>query len=185
MALPDPCQDCRSDGGYWIRDWRREGVKRCSCPRGQALEAQDLFRKLPPVCEVEAKISEESAAAGVSMLSVMKYFPSEAGARLVIADELRCMCSDDSQIVWLAKRMAALFAEWPGMPALRSVFWSKFIPLDRKPAAGAAALFPDGVPPELPQQNPPAIGLLPGGDVSNDPQLDSAVKNLAHLKRLT
>lgn len=149
MSLPLPCGQCKDSGGYWTY-----GGKRCSCERGQQLLALDGLRSLPPDPHVEPKISEETAAAGVSMLSAMKFFPSEAGARLLIADELRSMCSDATQMVWLAKRCNTLFTDWPGMPALRRVFWSKFIPIDRMPAMGAIGKddpYPEGIPSEVPE----------------------------------
>ncbi len=148
MALPDPCDYCGGTGGYWVY-----GGKRCDCPRGAALSELDRLRSLPPAPDVEPQISEETAAAGVSMLSVMKYFPSEAGARLMIADELRSMCADDEQMIWLVKRCSSLFTDWPGLPMLRRVLWSKFIPLDRMPAElpiGKDDPFPEGIPPQVP-----------------------------------
>lgn len=181
MALPKPCERCGPDG-FWA--WTRNGMKRCDCERGQALKTQDLLRRLPPVAHVEPKISEESAATGVSMLSAMKFFPAEAGARMVIADELSSLCNDDLQVLWLAKRMCQLFTEWPGLPALRALFWSKYVPLDRRPStSGDDALFPDGVPPEIPEQDASPIALPPGRR-SVDPELDTAIRDLGKLKKI-
>jgi hypothetical protein len=157
-------------------------MKRCDCERGRALAALDLMRKEAPTLDAEPKISKESATIGTSILSVIKYFPSEEGARMVIGEEFRHLCHDDSQVVWLASRVAELFAEWPGLPALRAVAWSKFIPLDRKAASpGAAQIFPDGVPPELPDTRP-EYKALPSG--SDDAELDAETRRLGSLKRL-
>lgn len=147
MALPEACDYCRSMGGYWV-----DG-KRCSCARGEALLALDALRSLPPASDIEPRLSEETLAAGVSMLSVMKFFPPEAGARLMIGDELGSMCADEGQMIWLVKRCASLFTDWPGLPMLRRVFWSKYIPLDRMPSElpiGRDDPFPEGIPPQIP-----------------------------------
>jgi hypothetical protein len=180
VALPKPCEMCGPDG-YWVEDSSTGGVTRCVCQRGRALAAYDLMRVEAPTLEVEPQISEESAALGVSMLTVMKFFPTEEGARIVIADELRSMCADDSQVLWLGKRMGQIFTEWPGLPALRAVFWSKYIPLDRRPAENEALVFPDGVPPEL-RLPVMAYRSLPPG--SQDAGLDSAIRKIAAAKRL-
>ena len=180
MPLPIACEKCKWMGGYWV-EGRGGGVQRCDCERGRALAAQDAMRRLPPLADVDPIISEESAAAGVSMMSVMKFFPSEAGARVMIGEELRSMCTDDFQVIWLARRMSQLFSEWPGLPSLRAVFCSKYVPLDRRPAENEAILFPDGVPPEIPHREM-EYRALPAG--SDDSELDAEIRKLAGLKRL-
>lgn len=184
MALPRGCERCGPDG-YWVLPkgssvFGDRGVERCNCERGRALAALDLIRREPPTLEVEPRITEEMAALGVSMLAVMKFFPTEEGARLVIGDELRSMCADGSQVLWLAKRMCQLFSEWPGLPSLRAVAWSKFIPLDRRPAENEVQLFPDGVPPEIRTEF--EYRALPAG--SMDSKLDTAIHDLTARKRL-
>jgi hypothetical protein len=181
MPLPPPCELCAPSGG----NFRRKGnlgpgsCQRCSCPRGEALRAMDILRELPPT-EADPQISEETAAAGVSMLSVMRYFPAEAGARLMIADELRQMCADVAQMAWLARRMSQLFSDWPGLPAMRAVFWSRYIPLDRRHALNEAAIFPDGVPSHAPAATD-TKAIEPG---SKDRDLDAAIRELAEKKRI-
>lgn len=181
MPLPLGCSYCGGD--YWVLNpnWKVGGMQRCTCERGQALAALDEWRKMPPTVEVAPRITGESAALGVSMLAAMKFFPSEEGARLLIAEELRSMCGDDSQVLWIAKRMCRMFSEWPGLPSMRAVFWSKYVPLDRVAAQGEAQLFPEGIMPEIPDTRQ-RFKSLPAG--SNDPEFDAGIKKLANLKRL-
>jgi hypothetical protein len=183
MPLPVACEYCNPEGGYWVIAPYSEGggMRRCDCERGQALAAQDEMRKLPPIADVEPQISKESATLGVSMLATMKFFPSEEGARMLIGDELRSMCADDSQVLWICRRMARMFTEWPGLPPMRALFWSKFVPIDRVAARDEASIFPDGVLPEVPDERQ-EYRSLPAG--SNDAQLDAAIRKLADLKRL-
>lgn len=182
MSLPRPCIDCSSDGGYWVHDTKGNAI-RCTCERGVALKSMDLMRTSGPIAgDIEPKISEEAAAVGVSMLAVMKFFPSEAGARVLIGTELQAMANDEAEMLWVCRRATQLFTEWPGLPVLRAIFWSKFIPLDRRPASGAHAIFPDGVPAEVPEA--PSQRALSPGKNSDDSQLDSAIKMLAERKKL-
>jgi hypothetical protein len=155
-------------------------MQRCDCARGRTLAGQDLIRREPPTpLEFEPRISQQAAALGVSMLSTMQYFPTEEGARVIIAEELRAMCTEESQILWLAKRMGRLFSVWPGLPAMRAVFCARHVPLDRIPAENEASIFPDGVPAEV---EPPQLHALPPG--SDDPEFDAAIRSLAARKRL-
>lgn len=183
MPLPKACCRCEWQGGYWVEVDGSDtvGMRRCDCERGQALAAMDTMRKLPPSVDVEPLISKESATLGVSMLSLIKFFPSEEGARMLIGEELRSMCADDSQVLWICKRMVRMYTEWPGLPPMRALFWSKFVPIDRVAARDEAHIFPDGVPPEAPDEQQEYKALGPG---SRDAELDAAIRKLADLKRL-
>lgn len=152
MNLPEACEQCGPEG-YWVR--AHGGLARCGCARGRALAALEELRKLPPLMDVEPKISTAAATAGVSMLSALRYFPAEEGARIIVGNELRSMCNTGEELFWLCSRMPRLFTDWPGIPALRAVFCSKFFPLDRY-TAGISEAYPDGVPAEH-----PALGRTP------------------------
>src|ERR1035441_1031272 len=103
VPLPNPCEKCAPySGNFVVVEFRngRSGTRRCDCARGEALAAADVMRAQPPISDPEPRISNESATAGVSMLTALKFFPGEAAARMVIADELRCMCNDDGELFW-------------------------------------------------------------------------------------
>lgn len=143
--LPEPCDDCAPYGGKFCR--RGGGMARCGCARGQILAQLDDQRGRPVLVNVEPKITERTATLCVSMMSGIKYFPSESAARLIIADELQSMCNSDEEAFATAKQMGKLFEEWPGgIRALRAVFCSMYFPLDRDTSVLTCAEYPDGIP---------------------------------------
>lgn len=182
MALPESCNVCGPDGGYWAVS--EKGVARCGCRRGIALLAQDMMRKTPPRPNVDPIISQASAMVGVSILSIMPFFPFQEPAQMVIANQLRMMCHNDDELMWLCERAVELCSQWKGLPMLRAIFCSKYFPLDGKDAPSDASIFPDGVPPEISQAAPARAALPPGHVASVDRELDSAIKDLAERKKL-
>lgn len=178
MNLPKPCANCGPDG-LWREKAYERGYTRCDCERGRTLAALDEARKQPALSRVDPLISLETAAAGVSILSALRYFPSEDGARIAIGNELRSMCNSGDEMLWACARMVRLFTDWPGVPSLRAVYCSKFFPLDRD-TRGVCPDYPDGVPPEVEQT--PTLRALPPGSV--DVQLDAVIQDLARLKTL-
>jgi hypothetical protein len=151
MKYPPPCENCAPDG-YWR--WTPEGLRRCDCARGRALADADQFRTNPPVSEfkidTDTTLSEENAMVGVMLLSDMDFYPAERLVRMKIADELRCLCRDYEEMDWLVTKMIRLFTKWPKIPALRHVFFSRYLPLDGiKPIGICEAVieaYPDGIP---------------------------------------
>jgi hypothetical protein len=135
--------------------------------------------KRHPPRKVEPRVSEETAALGVSMLAAIPWFPTEDAARFMIAGELQSLCESQAEMNWLVRRMVRLFERWPGIPALRAVFCSKHSPLDRVESTGIIEAYPDGIPPELPPAAPPRLALPPGAVVSADSQLDAGVRLLS------
>jgi hypothetical protein len=173
MNLPKPCEKCAPDG-LWVGDL---AMRRCTCERGRTLAALDEVRKQPALTRVEPRISVEAASSGVSILSALRYFPAEDGARIVIGNELRSMCNNGDEMLWLCARMVRLFTEWPGVPSMRAVFCAKFFPLDRD-TRGICSDFPDGIPAEV-EQAPERKALSAG---SLDAQLDAGIRDLARMK---
>jgi hypothetical protein len=180
-VLPEPCDQCRGDGGYFAIVLRNNEPysKRCDCARGRALAALDALRNQLSHENVEPRISGESAMAGVAMLSQIKFFPAEAAARMLIADELRLICNNDAELLWLCRRMVRLFLEWPGFPILRGVFCSKFTPLDGGQSSVCCETYSDGIPSEFPERESARLALPPGAVVSADPTLDAGVRMVA------
>ena len=177
MSLPDPCEKCSPFEGLWC--FRRGGTCRCDCARGQTLAAMDAARKERTILEVEPAISEETATMCVSMLSAIRFFPSEAGARIAIASELQSMCNSDIQALWLARRMVRLFSEWPGVPDLRAVFCSQHVPLDRYQPLTICQAYPEGIPSEIEEPKTQTLALPAGHTVSADARLDQSVRMVA------
>jgi hypothetical protein len=152
MKYPPPCENCAPDG-YWALA-SSGSMKRCDCPRGRALADADQFRTSPPASEfkidTDATLSEENAMVGVMLLSDMDFYPPERLVRMKIADELRCLCRDYEEMDWLVTKMIRIFTKWPKIPALRQVFFTRYLPLDGiKPIGICEAMleaYPDGIP---------------------------------------
>ena len=184
--LPIACQSCAPFGGAWAET--TAGVKRCTCPRGQALRMADKSRanpqRLPPV------LTKQEVAICLEMLAALPFFPLESGARVAIGDEISFMCRDFSDACWLSQRMVRLYPRWPGAPELRLVYCSARMPLDGvQPLVLTSETFPDGIPSEDPAREAAQLenGMkrLPAGVlVSAAPSLERAVLGLAAAKDL-
>jgi hypothetical protein len=123
----------------------------------------------------------------VAELSVLKFFPSEAAARLAIVRMVGEMARSEDQIRWLIRRMTSgLYAEWPGPGELRACFCSRFPPKDGINAYSSVYL--DGIPSERPDQlgiSGPEMKALPSGHVaSGDKAMDATVQIAAGCQRL-
>jgi hypothetical protein len=161
------------------------GLKRCDCARGVALTAASQ-----PAVPRQPNLTINEAKALVEMLSAIPdYYPTEAGARMIIGDELRSICESMNDGLWLVKRMARLYRKWPGVGELRLVYCaSGRRPLDAIAPLGISELYPEGFPAEpgttarlAPASAPIA---LPPGKVSADPEISALVGDLARRKRL-
>lgn len=177
MKLPDPCEKCAPFGGNWIE--APNGMKRCDCPRGIALNT-------PPAVGAPV-LSAENVTMYIEMLAAMPFFPSEAGARIGIGDELRSMCHSDAQAVWLVTRMRRLYDRWPGEREMRRVMCGAAVPLDGILAEGISEHYPEGIPSErkpepLALPAAPAKRLAAGEPVSAAPSIVAAVSDLARAK---
>jgi hypothetical protein len=65
----------------------------------------------------------------------LKFFPSDAQARIGIAEQLAAMATNEDQLRWLVARVAQLFPEWPGMLEVRAVFCTRYRSADGVEAA--------------------------------------------------
>lgn len=126
-------------------------------------------------------MTEQEATIVVEMLTAMAFFPTAGGAQALIGEELKAMCGGFTQAVWLARRMAQLYAKWPGVREMRAAYCSKFGPLDRIECG--SEIFLDGIPSEAESRGliagPQMKALAAGGPVSADPVLDQLVVDLA------
>jgi hypothetical protein len=132
----------------------------------------------------QPRISNEAAAVAVEMLASLPFFPKEGGARLLIAEEIRSMCHDSEQALWLAQRMARLYSKWPSVRDMRAVYCSKYRPLDGFELIGSTEDFPDGIPSEKLLAAPEMKALPPGREVSVADSLEDTVLDLARAKSL-
>jgi hypothetical protein len=127
-------------------------------------------------------IDEQIAAHAVSGLSLLRFFPSDAGAKTFLAAMIQEMCETPEQAIRLVKRTFQLHNEWPGPQELRAVFCSMF-----KPADGidiASAIYADGIPAEHPQPQAERLALPPGHIATADPQIEGLIVDLAQRKAL-
>ncbi len=82
----------------------------------------------------------------VGILSLMKYFPSSEDAQAALMEMLGTMCANEEQVLWLARRVTALYSEWPGTREVRAVFCGKYRPVDGIEAE--SAIYLEGIPAE-------------------------------------
>jgi hypothetical protein len=75
-------------------------------------------------------ITKEQAAAAVSRMAILKYFPSETPPRAEIAKLLIRMVDNDKHLAWLIDTIVSRLNEWPGPNELRGVFCTRFKPAD-------------------------------------------------------
>lgn len=120
-------------------------------------------------------------------LAVLKYFPSDDGARAALLKIVLAMAASESQVAWLVDRMTnGLYNEWPGPRELRACFCSKFAPWDGQNAY--SEVYADGIPSEKPAlleiAGPPLRQLPAGRIVTADTELDGKVLALAASKAM-
>ena len=116
-------------------------------------------------------------------LALLRFFPSDQGARTALFLLVGRMCANENQVRWLVRRTLALCNEWPGPLVFRQIMCSKFRPADGI-TAGSTSMFPEGVPSERRVEAPSLIPLPAGHVVTADRDLDSQVRELARRKRL-
>lgn len=112
-------------------------------------------------------------------LSVLKFFPSEAPARMALVRMAGEMAASEDQIRWLVKRCLVLYNEWPGPRELRALFCARFKPRDGIEVS--SCVFPEGIPPEK-RIEQPMLALPPGHSASVDPGLERGIMLLARMK---
>jgi hypothetical protein len=122
----------------------------------------------------------------VEMLATLEFFPTEAGARIRVGDELRAICGSLEEVYWLVTRVTRLYRKWPGLQELRLVFCAKYQPLDGLPALGISEAYPEGFPSERPPAPEPKrlTGKPAPGEISAAASVEDTVRDLAEAKDL-
>jgi hypothetical protein len=126
-------------------------------------------------------------------LAMLKFFPSDEGARLGILDLVCKMAQSEEQVDWLVNRMTdGLYNEWPGPAELRACFCSKFRPKDGKSIS--SGIYLDGIPSESEETNRlilgpnHAQGLIEGRQETRGPMqvgTDPAVSQVGKMRDLS
>lgn len=174
------CSKCEAYNGLWMET--PEGLRRCTCASGRKLSQ--------PITRHQPVITVEQARVFVEMLAVIPFYPGEAGARVMIGDELRELCESPEKALWLVKRMARLFPNrWPGLGAMRHVYASSFIPWDGVMPQGICEHYPEGIPTEAEEDDARQIeGAKPkqieAGKVSVDERLNRVMEIASALQRV-
>ena len=125
-------------------------------------------------------VDVKRAAEILSELALIKFFPSDPGARTALVRIVCGMAANTEQIRWLVDRMLRLYPEWPGVNEVRACFCSRFRPLDGHEAN--STIFLDGLPSE--REVPGYPSLPPGRVASADRQIEAGLVDLAARKRL-
>jgi hypothetical protein len=154
----------------------RGGMERCDCPRGVMLRDSG---RLKSVEKMEPVIETNIAALFVEMLAAMDFFPSETGARMIIADEIRSMCRTSEEGYWLVREMVRLYRRWPGVGEMRLVYCSTHQPLDGCDAVGVSEFYPDGFPALKPATPEPLRLPSPRQLTEAMPELEAIVRDFS------
>jgi hypothetical protein len=130
------------------------------------------------------KLTAECATRAVNRLALMAFFPGDPEVRAALVDIVMEMCETRDQLDWLVARALKLYAKWPGIAELRALYCSRWKPLDGVEVY--SSIYLDGIPSERPAPPPPPrVPRSPKpGDITRDPELDQAVRNLGEQKRL-
>lgn len=166
------CDKCEPFGGLWMET--PNGLCRCTCPAG------DKFRSAPT--PKPPRLSVKDTEVFVEMLMAIPYFRTEAGAVIQVGNEIRAMCKDAEEALWLVQRMNRLYSRWPGTQEMRRVYCGRHVPLDGVPPKGISEVYPDGITSEDPIrekqiEGPPPMRKLPEGrEVSAGKRTDTAVR---------
>lgn len=132
-------------------------------------------------------MNEAEATAITEQLSILKFFPSDPGARVAIMRMLQRLCKSYEQAQWLVDRAVDIFSEWPGPREIRALYCQKFPPSDG--VSAYSNLYPDGFP-QLREAGrkeiagPEMLALPEGHIASADPQADAAVRIAMELMKL-
>ena len=171
MALPEACERCAPEGGYWVQAADGRGTERCKCARGLAL----IEMSKPPVPRPPVLSSQEGTLLA-EMLAGIYGFSLGQGVPL-IANEICSMCGSHSQAKDFIRRFARLYKKWPGgLDEMRWAFCQMgFRPLDAIEAVDGSEIYPDGLPegaggrpaPQLETPHNPRSRELPPGEAGD------------------
>jgi hypothetical protein len=121
----------------------------------------------------------------VNKMGAMQFFPGDEAARVGIAEELASMCHTIEEVEWVARRTRSLYPQWPGVHEIRAVYCQKHRPKDGIDAF--SSIYPDGIPPEHPPQEPSLLRAPVGRDeylLSSFPETDSLIAEVAAKTKL-
>jgi hypothetical protein len=134
----------------------------------------------------------KNVAIKLEKLAMLKFFPSDEGARLGILELVCKMAHTEAQVDWLVNRMTdGLYNEWPGPAELRACFCSKFPPKDGRSVF--SQVYADGIPSEKEATNRlilgpvHAKGLIEGHQEPRQKMqvgIDPGIQRIARMKDL-
>ena len=96
----------------------------------------------------------------LARLSLMRFFPADPEARAIIAEDLCDLAGGDEQLEWLARRLADLYSEWPGLRECRAVFCARYTARDGRETYSET--YPGGIPSETGRLENAPSQLAPG-----------------------
>ncbi len=126
-------------------------------------------------------VNVKKVAQSISRWSLLKYFPSDADGRAALVEMVCGIIETDEQAEWLAKRVLAIYNEWPGPQEIRATFCGRFRPSDGINAY--SQVYQDGLPPDpeaAPRIEAPKLLELPEGHCTSvDAECEQMVVDLA------
>jgi hypothetical protein len=127
----------------------------------------------------DSGITPKAAAAAVSNLALMAFFPGDPDTRVALMNVLMSLVDTKEHLDWLIERALKLYARWPGVAELRALYCSRYPPKDG--AEAYSEIYESG----FPHESPAATYVTPAGaPVSNDATIDAVVRKAAKLKAM-
>lgn len=80
------------------------------------------------------KITAADLKGAITMLSLMRYFPSDTAQVAALGLFLERLCGDRDRLQWLVEQLVNHIGEWPGPAEVRGLFCSRFRPADGQEA---------------------------------------------------
>jgi hypothetical protein len=124
-------------------------------------------------------LSPEEAVVVRDQFSLMKFFPSDPGAKAALSRLLQRMCGSFVEAQWLVDTALDVYSDWPGTSELRALYCSRFKPTDGIEAY--SVIFPEGFLNGRPQQqqiSEARYQIEAGEHVSTDPELVLVVNHM-------
>ena len=165
------CPLCDGTGFVIVTRKGIEAAKPCECR--DAAVAADESRRQEPGTPLTVDLAMPIVT---GLCDCLEFSPPPGPGRAVIASLAAKMCSTQEQLQWLVGRTVELYAKWPGIPALRQILCTRFVPRDGIECFSSET-YPDGIPagPQLVQQRL----LLPEGHIASvDREADHAIEEL-------
>jgi hypothetical protein len=93
-----------------------------------------------------AKLTPETAAAGVAKMALMAFFPGDPDIRAALVSVFMDLVETDEQLDWLVNRALRLYGKWPGVAEIRGLYCSRWKPKDGMETY--SSIYPEGIPSE-------------------------------------